>query len=395
MVSSVLEPALIPFTTSNDELPPPLVDVCRQNLEDVIIALEDIHAKIAILKQDLEALFNRQKEAALAKKACQGLLSPLRKVPNEVIAQVIQASFGNPSCLDAKDLRVFWTFRRVCRRWRGVGLSTPLFWRALHLGPTQISERNLSRKMATWFNRSGIHSPLALTVVQKVPQAALEDLLLDQDRHWVHLNLQVGSPFLNRLFDRLSTQDAAQRWSHARVLELGHAPTEFGPESHLSSNFLNSIMAKSHYFPALQHLSLTRMDFVLSSDTLSNATLSSLCLSGCLVGFPTIQSIIDPRKLPNLQELSLINVSFSLSEEAIHYTPLPHASIRRLVMRSSSASVFLPMLKLPNLEVVTFRSDLRSGEHALFSFLKRSGATIRGICFEVCSNSPAWISAML
>ncbi|KAH6906994.1 hypothetical protein BKA70DRAFT_1285962 [Coprinopsis sp. MPI-PUGE-AT-0042] len=247
--------------------------------------------------------------------------------------------------------------------------------------------------MATWFNRSGIHSPLALTVVQAVPQAAIGDILLDKNRHWVHLNLQVGSPFLNRLCHRLSTQDAAQCWSHARVLELGHSP--FGPEYHLSSNFFNSIMAKRHYFPALRRLSLTRMAFITSSDTLSHATLSSLCLSVCLVGFPTIRSILDPRKLPSLQELSLVNVTFLLSEEAGQYSPLPHAGIRRLVMRGTSASVFLPMLNLPNLEFATFRSDSRSREHDVVSFLKRSGATLRGICFEGCGVSPAWISSML
>ncbi|KAH6899113.1 hypothetical protein BKA70DRAFT_1314437 [Coprinopsis sp. MPI-PUGE-AT-0042] len=370
-----LDPALLPFTGCDDELPERLVPFCRLNLEQIDSALSDVCSRMNVLRRQMESLHANQQ-------ACRSLLSPVRRLPNEVLIYLIQSCFKDPTLLDADNRQTFSAVRSICRRWRAISFSTRDFWRGVS---TRIEFEDsipyIGRKLETWFNRGGADALLKLGIDGSLP-GQVQRLLLDPKWRWNHLSLSLPTttnlePFLH------SQRNNTNLWDHVQHLGLQHLIVEPIDEVVPSTLFYRFMNAKKSCFPALRSLNLEQACLTLRMDDepLFHATLTTLCMSFCSVTFHMMHNIANPENLPHLRDLALSRVSLA----RIHgpFTMASHPGIRRVILTGATTAAFIPMLTFPNLEFIEVsHMDGQSSIAFLESLLERSGSHIHTLLFR-------------
>ena len=132
-VAASLDKALHPFAICNDELPEALFPLCHRSLEEFEIALSEADEKVKTMKEQLKVLEKERQAILDARNACKGLLSPIRRVPNEIIAQLLRSCLVHPTLLDATDRQTFAAIRSVCRGWRIIAFALHDLWRGLSI----------------------------------------------------------------------------------------------------------------------------------------------------------------------------------------------------------------------------------------------------------------------
>ncbi|THU96185.1 hypothetical protein K435DRAFT_664919, partial [Dendrothele bispora CBS 962.96] len=136
--------------------------------------LMQIDAEIAKLQSQVAKLQSRRVILDTFVTAHRALLSPIRRIPNEILAEVfvmclpqsVQSSIYYPSTgVDKAPL----IFTRVCKTWRTVSLSTPRLWCQLsfHI-PHDLTNVELwqaqQHGIDLWLQRSG-DLPLSLSIL--------------------------------------------------------------------------------------------------------------------------------------------------------------------------------------------------------------------------------------
>ncbi|KAH6906973.1 hypothetical protein BKA70DRAFT_1285951 [Coprinopsis sp. MPI-PUGE-AT-0042] len=364
--------ALLPFTNSNDELPEMLVPLCRQNLEEIEAASSDINRKIDELKGHDESLLKDQKRVLHMKILCESLLSPVRRIPNELIGQVICSCFDNPAILDTTDRQLFAIVRSVCRQWRTVALASHDLWRGLSVSDDLTSD--IGRKITSWFRHGGPTPNLTLKVSSQTLPPDIRQLLLHRQCRWTQISLHLPSTVLAHfMFHLQSTQNP---WHELQSLEVHHQPTPSGTVIPCTF-FLEHMNTRKSNLPSLRSLHFKQATLIPPlRSKLSHATLSTLCLSMCMSTPDIIRQIVDPQHLPCLEELTLIQV-YSTRPESTPPPMVSHPRIRRVVLRDITTSTFVPMFLFPNLEFAEMSHiwDQRSIS-LIEAFLDRCGSDI-------------------
>jgi hypothetical protein len=103
--------------------------------------LDERRARVSVLDQQIEPLVNRlrilEEEVRKEKeemRPCEAAVSPLRRFPNELVAEIFKFATGDPWKLRLLEGKFdSWAYGRVCSQWRSVVLSLPSAWNALIL----------------------------------------------------------------------------------------------------------------------------------------------------------------------------------------------------------------------------------------------------------------------
>ena len=108
------------------------LDEAKANLALQELDAQEIERKIAVARANLEliitesnlairALEDEQEEAALSIRKTKAFLSPMRRLPDDILQLLFWFQFdASPTCA--------WTLAAVCRRWRRMLLNMPRIW---------------------------------------------------------------------------------------------------------------------------------------------------------------------------------------------------------------------------------------------------------------------------
>ncbi|KAF5334296.1 hypothetical protein D9611_014159 [Ephemerocybe angulata] len=107
--------------------------------------VETITSRISVLRAELEGLENRLRQHHAA-------LSPVRRVPPEIIAQIF--SILVVGVLDSGGRDGLLDLGLVCKSWRRAALSSHRLWAGVSVDRHQCNETSYG-KIVTWLNRSG------------------------------------------------------------------------------------------------------------------------------------------------------------------------------------------------------------------------------------------------
>ncbi|KAH6906974.1 hypothetical protein BKA70DRAFT_1563359 [Coprinopsis sp. MPI-PUGE-AT-0042] len=317
-----------------------------------------------------------------AQRAYRELLSPARRLPNEIIAQIIQSCLKDPTILDTADRQMFAVLRSVCKRWRAISFSSHDLWRGL-----VITDENevIGDKAESWFDRAGTCSPLKLRInYESLPLPnAIQTLLLDPERRWIHLSLNLSPVIYAFLHSMKWTTNPWKQVQHLELFHYSHHPPA-GQSNFPAKFFTHLTSTGKNTLPCLKSLHLGRVQFKTPAvhDRPCHATLSILSLTMCTVSFDMMELLLDPHSLPCLQDLSLIHTSLVHRSE-----PMPmalHPGIRCISVTGVSTNAFLSMLTFPNLEVASISYDDFPSGHmpvAVSHFLEQSGSNIYACTF--------------
>ncbi|KAH6915718.1 hypothetical protein BKA70DRAFT_1395512 [Coprinopsis sp. MPI-PUGE-AT-0042] len=121
--------------------------------------------------------------------------SPIRKLPSELIAEILKACFPNP--LSRNDLFSFLALRSVCSMWRETAFSTPELWNRLEITLERDTFKprwDVAGVILRWFDRAADlpltfkvahvrdkHIPWQLTPLTKKDLKMLEAIYLSVD----------------------------------------------------------------------------------------------------------------------------------------------------------------------------------------------------------------------
>ncbi|KAJ6530863.1 hypothetical protein DFH09DRAFT_1285013 [Mycena vulgaris] len=173
--------------------------------------LASLETEISRLRDQLKQLEEEQTLLSRYRAQNQAILSPLRRTPPEVLAEMF--SWTLPSVRDVQERRRFhmtdspWLLTHISRRWRAVAVSTPSLWSLLVIAwarqsmyPVSIAKLQLERARTIKLQFFGRKT--------RDPRAQIEmfQYLAEYSPRWEELRITVTSdllPLLASLHDRL------------------------------------------------------------------------------------------------------------------------------------------------------------------------------------------------
>ncbi|KAI5119078.1 hypothetical protein M0805_005496 [Coniferiporia weirii] len=128
----------------------------ERKIEEAQRALEELIAASTRAISDLEHdLHNAEAGIRLTRE----LLSPMRRLPNDLLQHIFWAAFEDSPCCA-------WTLAAVCSSWRRIVLSMPRIWSKIRLVTTPNVNPDIIR---LWLERSGSRVPLDIEIYLHVP----------------------------------------------------------------------------------------------------------------------------------------------------------------------------------------------------------------------------------
>ena len=173
-------------------------------IKDYSVQLDSLNAELSHLKTVINKLKIRRSELDLGISYQSGLLSPIRRLPNELLGEILLYHSGGrvDVCSPQSDI---WNFEKVCKRWRDVSLSSEI-WSSIDV---------FLESMTPW--KPG--TPMAM--VTRLVELCL---LRSRDRSLSVKFVEIGSPVkFKDIFDVLSRY--SNRWQEL-FLSLSMLPTE-------------------------------------------------------------------------------------------------------------------------------------------------------------------------
>ncbi|KAJ7166995.1 hypothetical protein C8R46DRAFT_1351190 [Mycena filopes] len=183
-------PFLADLLHTND--PPPDSEIPQ--LRHIIAVGETRVAALHVLQSALAKLVQRLDEASEAVAQYRAVISPVRRMPPELIAEILTwAHLASERDDPGTDVDLKWTpppwhLAQICRAWRETALSLPSLWTCITASaalPIELIETQLERSAA---------APLDICWpdVKYDGNPGLLDVLLPSSRRWRTLSLHLG-----------------------------------------------------------------------------------------------------------------------------------------------------------------------------------------------------------
>jgi hypothetical protein len=276
--------------------------------------------EISRLQSILADLHEKRARLQSYKECCSSVLSPVRKLPPEVLQNVFLAC-------RSPEPNVIPVVGQVCRHWRDLVEGTPQLWSNISIGRTRFGFHQHYLNLVALFLKRSANRPLSLTIRQPA-DGRLVGLVSRHANRWHTL--------------RLSSKDKAFYTSFGlngrflptlEKLEILETATESPEEPikilHHASNLRHVVLKNALEFWDLPWSQLTRLQYDVHA-TIDAVHVLRLCprLEEC--AFDKLQVMADPddpailtlRPLRNLRSLRLAvdTVNHTQSAEAIMHT---------------------------------------------------------------------------
>ncbi|KAJ7062301.1 hypothetical protein C8F01DRAFT_1137114 [Mycena amicta] len=381
-----------------------------QDIKDVIVKgtnrLHQLDSEIAELQKTMDKLVDERQLVHSDIEAHQALLSPLRRVPIDVIREIFVACLPEDRhcVMSAQEAPVL--LGRICSSWRAIALSTPSLWSTIHIAEPWLSRYSPATsfpRIATlfaarleaateWLSRSG-SMPLSISIFlgalythypqQSVPdQTPLLDLVVSHSRRWRSVHFHIPITHLQHLA-KLGPEDVPMLQSITfdhKYIYLGRDDAQWAPPGRLLDSPNLTSFSISGVNIALEHLPFPCQQ--LTSLTLGE-TIDQLIFSETVLRLLTM--------CPLLRTLDVRLARFSEEWKAATYVESSHLrslSLRCLSYNPNTLEI-LDFLTLPQLRDMTIqgRGDF---EHTQPSFSRFFQATplLESFYLELESVSP-------
>ncbi|TFK19287.1 hypothetical protein FA15DRAFT_674582 [Coprinopsis marcescibilis] len=369
---SVVNPQLLPFLAKNDPVPDHLSPSVMDAIEEIstlTIALDDPNTNTALPQSEeikrLRGAMHRERAMFSA------LKSPIREVPSEIVAIIIElALFSDRGMLDADGRADFRSLRAVSRQWRETAFATRSLWARLKVeldSPTEGPAFNWPGRLSRWFDRAGKGAPLGIELLGWGRRMDLDKLFaFILDPRWSWSEMYLGRD----LVETLSRRHWSYTFTILNLQSLGwdrSGPNKDGLGYEFNFPNIRSVAIAA---PANGVIDINRTLFPYPS-------LQSLHLSNCQyrsddVAFSTIL-----RQLPSLEELILEDVKPSPTgsrwfnrrpASPLRYVDFEHKYMKRMVF-IGPFDYFLTFshVTFPSLELIRI---CRAKETALSAVLR-------------------------
>ncbi|THU78529.1 hypothetical protein K435DRAFT_973497 [Dendrothele bispora CBS 962.96] len=249
--------------------------------------------EIETLEGMLEELRSKKDETQRYLEQRRSLLSPIRKMPNEILGEIFAASCSDNGLLittvpHAKISAPTFALSHVCFLWREIIISTPSLWARMSVDFVHPREEQTRSLVELYLTRSR-PAPLTCKIealdsdelkyfgvippragIQKSCIRTFEFFCLERNR-WQNIHLNLHSTFFNILNRMIATAPLLETFG----IKWEHRPRAY--EDH-TDGFLRSIVQNS---PLLHNLVLSNFhDRFARGIPLNHHQVTSLCIVG-------------------------------------------------------------------------------------------------------------------
>ncbi|KAH6906978.1 hypothetical protein BKA70DRAFT_1491808 [Coprinopsis sp. MPI-PUGE-AT-0042] len=345
---------------SNDGIPASLSATCLEQLRDLEASVTVIDGKISVLEDEsqsllstLEALKGEKLKLNERMSTLKSLLAPIRKLPNELLANIFQSPMDQGALMNERDREMLTTIRRVCKRWDSVARETPGLWRNLHLGVEEQlkSTEVLATRLSTWLSRGGVGAPLRLSIgcaihpYSESVHPSFKDFITSP-WNWSEIHLRLGITCLLTLLEAVAEKDFKPWRSLKRLaldilsgndvdLDLGHQALPALDHLHLSFTCLGWLWQINPIF--------------VPSIRVSHPSVTTLCLAQTAVtDHGWLPAFLNAEHFPALQTLVLQDLYFIGQAATAPPTSRPTVlAVERLIVQGDVSLLALDYLTLP------------------------------------------------
>ncbi|KAH6896296.1 hypothetical protein BKA70DRAFT_757879 [Coprinopsis sp. MPI-PUGE-AT-0042] len=174
------DPPLASYFVNNVPLPDKLVPEWTRFLDDLSASIDATEREISELESRLATAKQAQADLARKKDVAASCRSGSRRLPPEVIAQILFFSLELDILpLDRPGRLQFTDLRCVSSLWRTTAFTTPSLWRSLSVDVqewdgNENGEEKLTELLTSWFSRAGEDGGLHLAVGSSNPRSRSE-----------------------------------------------------------------------------------------------------------------------------------------------------------------------------------------------------------------------------
>ncbi|EAU91734.1 hypothetical protein CC1G_04502 [Coprinopsis cinerea okayama7 len=386
----------------------------RQKISDEI---QKVEGMIACPRERIDSL-NEEKWAV------SGILSPLRRLPSELVAEVVKASLS-PLVHDHDQRRHFMTLRCISRLWRQVSYDTPSLWASLTLSEDDFLRKeqgalpssSLPSRVRTWFDRAA-DVPTSLYIFADYRYqpdfdwGAYEStvLLAAEDRNWATVRLSKENGMSEVLAAKLVLRahtSSYRPWRNLKELKIPFDVIGHGTASRGKMFWPVPDIPLDIFLPSLSILSLE----IISSVIHANAIISHKGIT-CLevIVHHVIPSLLEDfipnlKFLPSLKKIQYslagpLSVSLAMSLGLYYIYPersgrVVHEGVESLTVSTDGLMVLhylnlpaLRILELPGARYINDRAIEYTDLVYLEEFLEQSRCTIQHLSLHRLYFSP-------
>ena len=350
--------------------------------EDISHAEEDlrlVEREISVQETVLNKLSCRRDEISTSIENHKALLSPVRRLPDEILAQIFMHCFQHPDYIAITDSRrVPLSLAKISSHWRAIALSTQALWSFIYVYLKESTVQGCLASVTFWLEKSGTH-PLSVVFIDHTDLRNEDSLpwassvlgaILPSSHRWQHLQI-CGAPRIT--YEILPIRNGLPLLESLRI-QLYATPAEPIFDSFEIAPKLRSVTLLHSFYPHQIKLPWSHLtEFSASTPGRSPAECLEVlreCSNLISCTFTTLRDKIEPLK-----------------------TPLRHSHLRTLsIPLESGLGGFFDCLTLPALDAVQFgpnRSKLPNDTPVqLIAFLSRSACTVRKLVWDVRPNIP-------
>ncbi|KIK62069.1 hypothetical protein GYMLUDRAFT_165453, partial [Collybiopsis luxurians FD-317 M1] len=127
-----------------------------------------LESEIAHVQAILDGLLSEKRVEAYIE-AHEALMSPIRQIPSETLAEIFMQCLPLDSGYGLRSLKYApLLMTRICRDWQRIAIETPRLWGSLHIYfPPHLSQDAAFRRIAgvkLWLQRTGSVLPISISL---------------------------------------------------------------------------------------------------------------------------------------------------------------------------------------------------------------------------------------
>ncbi|KAJ6592851.1 hypothetical protein B0H19DRAFT_10373 [Mycena capillaripes] len=337
----------------SSELQDEVFTVTASNECDAQSSVAGFDLQIETQRATLAQLVCRREEAAESVRQYRSILSPVRRIPSELLCEIFAVTVTNERVVQTTDksLKSPWRLNAVCRFWRMTALSYPPLWSLITLTSyIHASERTLLLPMLeTQLQRSAKAALDIYCPVSYLRRQLLDPVCQESDR-WTILRLRLES---------LSYDKDLLEWLHPLTGRLSRLETleVFGVSIQIPDVFPTA--------PCLSKVILTDAKFKYRSPTIALTWRQITHYRGA---YDMVRHREILKAAPNLLEctISVMRTDTFMPDDN------DHAILQHLRRLAVTYPAFLPHLTTPVLEDLFLMYTWSSQLPPLLHFLDRS-----------------------
>ncbi|KAF7367573.1 F-box domain-containing protein [Mycena sanguinolenta] len=320
----------------------------------------DLDVEILALERSLSA---SRIQRAQVQERLDAYKYPVLTLPNEIIAEIFIHYLPNyPHCPPLAGLESPTLLTQICRKWRGIALSTPALWRAISLPDPDIPPAEQGALLEAWLGRCRVH-PISLRFhVYSEPGELGTEILTAIGPHRTRLQYlvlnQISLPQLLTFEGPISVlrhlELLLEDQEHPLVIKLSFCDSPL-----LRTALLNANGVESTMMPWAQLTSLALHEFFPADCApILQHTLNLVHCELALVEDPNHEHVPDVT-LPSLRSLTLTHI-----------------------LKADSITGYLQTLTLPGLRSLRVPETFLGPNpiDTLKSFVSKSGCKLERLC---------------